>query len=137
MTVESKTSKPTLLDLTAALIEAKEQKQEAENVVEDLARNVRHLEAAIIQTMKEGGMDAVAQHGFNFSVSSKLSAKRTDDDVFFDWCEATGYGACIKRTIHHATQSKLVGDAIEQTGEVPVGVEVSYFDVLSQRKKGR
>jgi len=119
---------------TQKLLELRDLKREREAQLKKAISDLRHQEGVVIEQMREAGFDAIKQHNTSFSVTNKLIASRTDDEALFDWLEENGYGAVIKRTVHHMTLNKVVRESLEEEGEQPPGVEVNFFDVLAIRK---
>jgi len=125
-----------LVEQTEHLLSLRADKEALEQDLKELNSDIRATESEIVRIMRDHQIDSIAQHGFSFSVYSKLVAKKTDEEALYDWLEANGYGGVIKRTVHHMTLTRVVQETLEESGKSPDGIEVSFFDVLSLRKKG-
>jgi len=108
---------------------------EADAALKAANQKKREAEAEFIQAMHEAGdIESIRALGRSFTVYRKLTVRRTDEDALFDWLEANSYGAVIKRTVHPATLAKVAGEVIEESGEVPAGLETQFIDLVSVRK---
>jgi len=123
-----------LTELSDRVLRVKRQKAEAEAALHEINAAVREAEWLLISQLREQSIDGFKRNGTSFAVHAKLVAKRTNDDALFDWLENNGYGATVKRTVHHMTLNKICSETLEHDGALPAGVESTFVDVLSVRK---
>ena len=124
-----------LSTLTAAVLAQRSIKEAADAELKLANKALKEAEFTLLERMRLLGTDGVTMHGYGFAKVSKMTAKKVDEQVLFDWLIAHGYESVVKPTVNHMTLNKIVKEVIEEEGTAVPGVELSEFDILQIRRK--
>lgn len=126
-----------LQEHTLRLRELKQQKEEIEQESSKIGKEILRVQGILIEEMHDQNVEAVQVGNITFSINPKIKVKTIDPAALFKWIGDTGNEDVVKQTIHHKTLERIVKQFADEAGEFPPGVEVDYFEVISQTKRNK
>ena len=94
-----------LADRAKILLEARRQKEVAEELLRTANLSIERAEQSLYEQMQQENIEKFAAHGMLFYpiVQAFPSVNKELENEFFEWLEAKNESGIIKRTIHNQT----------------------------------
>lgn len=113
---------------------------ELDNQLKEVKKIKADLEAEICKIMIDEEIPSIAIDGFNYSLQQKNEySKKSEEDlyaagiVFLDVLRDEGLGDLIKEVVDARTLSSTIRSMVEETGEIPLGLQdcINVYERLS------
>lgn len=131
-----------LASMAESMIELRRLKDETDNTLKKINKDIEKLESEMFAEMMVQEMDSFAAHGYSFTptVKALASIPAAVRDEAFDALEANGHGGLIKREVNAMTFRSFFRDIVDADGNPPEWLEpyVSVYnkETISMRKRG-
>lgn len=124
--------------LVIAVVEARAQEAAEKEALRAASDRTAEAEQALMDAMESEGIKTlnIPEVGMATVKKPRLYARYdvADLEKAMDWLKAAGHGEAIKPTVHNATFSAIVGEALDSGAQLPEFVKVSYVPTLSIRE---
>lgn len=123
----------TLTDDLQRLAELSDMASDADEEAKDLKRQVKELEAELIERMAEEDVDSMKTGGLNFVPSKTPYGQVNDRATFIAWCEEQGYDELLEVKERKGLINEIARRHLDDGEPLPPGMTFYVKEYISKR----